>query len=62
VVNENAFKIKKNGKPTSRCFCRKPELIEETKDKISKARRGKKHSDETKAKISSSMKTVWAKK
>jgi hypothetical protein len=28
MINENNFRIKKNGKPYSQCFCTKPELIE----------------------------------
>lgn len=28
MINELAFRIKKNGKPGSNCFCTKPELIE----------------------------------
>lgn len=28
MINEQNFEIKKNGKPYSRCFCIKPELIE----------------------------------
>lgn len=28
MINELAFKLKKNGEPNHRCFCRHPELIE----------------------------------
>ena len=28
MISEEHFRIKKNGEPTSRCFCRHPELIE----------------------------------
>lgn len=28
MINKFNFRIKKNGEPTSRCFCRHPELIE----------------------------------
>lgn len=110
MINERVFRLKKNGEPDYRCFCRHPELIEnynlaiadktQTWDvhhrlescftqkflkemnlyydvepealifltraehrkidsankRLSEARRGKKHSEETKAKISSTKK------
>ena len=28
MINENAFKLKKDGEPNYRCLCRNPELIE----------------------------------
>ena len=28
MINENVFKLKKNGEPDYRCYCRYPELIE----------------------------------